>query len=355
MPIHSKQTGHSAVHPTAFKSSTDPETTYGAANVGAEKPWFDTTSGTNLANGWIWKIRNAGNTAWDTLLDLLTALNLKANLASPTFTGDPKAPTPSPGDNDTSIATTAFVAAAVAASGGGDALTANPLSQFASTTSAQLRGVLSDETGTGVAVFATSPTLVTPILGTPTSGTLTNATGLPISTGVSGLGTGVATFLATPSSANLAAALTDETGSGAAVFGTAPTLSNPVVGTQTYGDSSTKGASTAFVQAALATTVDDGNSSTADTIDFSAGNVHKSTLTGNCTYTFTAPPTGSVVILRVVQDGTGSRTVTWPAAVHWPGGTAPTLTTTASKVDVFTFYYDGTTYFGVPSGLNYTA
>jgi len=66
----------------------------------------------------------------------------------------------------------------------------------------------------------TSPTLTTPTLGTPSSGTLTNATGLPISTGVSGLGTGVATFLATPSSANLAAALTDEIGSGSVVFET---------------------------------------------------------------------------------------------------------------------------------------
>ena len=81
--------------------------------------------------------------------------------------------------------------------GVGDALTSNPLSQFAATTSAQLAGVISDETGTGALVFANSPTLVTPALGTPASGTLTNATGLPISTGVSGLGTGVATFLAT--------------------------------------------------------------------------------------------------------------------------------------------------------------
>lgn len=64
----------------------------------------------------------------------------------------------------------------------------------------------------------TSPAFVTPALGTPASGTLTNATGLPISTGVSGLGTGVATFLATPSSANLRAALTDEVGTGAAYF-----------------------------------------------------------------------------------------------------------------------------------------
>lgn len=80
-----------------------------------------------------------------------------------------------------------------------------------------------------------SPTLTTPALGTPSSGTLTNCTGLPVSSGVSGLGSGVATFLATPSSANLAAAVTDETGSGALVFGTSPSLSSPTLTTPVLG------------------------------------------------------------------------------------------------------------------------
>ena len=75
----------------------------------------------------------------------------------------------------------------------------------------------------------TSPTLTTPALGTPSAAVLTNATGLPVSTGVSGLGTGVATFLATPSSANLAAALTDETGSGSVVLATSPTIASPTI------------------------------------------------------------------------------------------------------------------------------
>jgi hypothetical protein len=66
-------------------------------------------------------------------------------------------------------------------------------------------------------------------LGTPASGNLTSCTSLPITTGVSGLGSNVATFLATPSSSNLASAVTDETGSGALVFGTAPTLASPIV------------------------------------------------------------------------------------------------------------------------------
>lgn len=69
-------------------------------------------------------------------------------------------------------------------------------------------------------------------LGTPSSGTLTNATGLPVG-GITGLGTGVATFLATPSSANLLAALTTKTGTGNNVFADGATLTTPTLGVAT--------------------------------------------------------------------------------------------------------------------------
>jgi hypothetical protein len=77
--------------------------------------------------------------------------------------------------------------------------------------------------------------------------------------------------------------------------------------------------------------------------DVTTATMHDVTLTANCTFTFPAAGAGKSFSLRLVQDGTGSRTVTWPGTVKWAGGTAPTLSTAAGAVDTFAFVcFDGT-------------
>ena len=93
-------------------------------------------------------------------------------------------------------------------------------------------------------------------------------------------------------------------------------------------------------------------------IDLNNGNVHSVILTGNATLTFDNPvATGdsSSFTLIVKQDGTGSRTVTWPGSVAWAAATAPTLTTTANKFDVlaFTTVDGGTRWFGFVAGQDF--
>lgn len=83
------------------------------------------------------------------------------------------------------------------------------------------------------------------------------------------------------------------------------------------------------------------------TFDLSAGQIQQVTLGGNRTLAISNEQAGQVFVLRLIQDGTGSRTVTWFSTIKWAGGSAPTLTTTAAKTDVLGFIctaadtYDG--------------
>jgi hypothetical protein len=212
-------------------------------------------------------------------------------------------------------------------------------------------------------------------LGTPSSGTLTSCSGLPISTGVSGLGTGAATFLATPSSANLASMLTDETGSGAAVFATSPTLVTPILGTPTSGNfssgtftwptfnqnttgtaanlsgtpilpsgitlsASTLGGNLTGGDYSLTRTMykDTGwvyyNSTTTAALDYTNGSQQRwaPTASSNPTLSITNwPPSGNLGELLIEGVNLGAAgTITWPT-INWITSTGATTTTFSSN------------------------
>lgn len=100
------------------------------------------------------------------------------------------------------------------------------------------------------------------------------------------------------------------------------------------------------------------NTGTAYTIDLANGSVQALTLTGNATFTFPTVTAGRSFLLVLRQDATGGRTVTWPTVtnpVRWPGGTAPTITSTASRTDLYAFTADGTRWYGRTIAQNYSA
>jgi hypothetical protein len=97
------------------------------------------------------------------------------------------------------------------------------------------------------------------------------------------------------------------------------------------------------------------NTGTAYTVDLANGTLFDLTMTGTpVVWAFPTATAGRQFTLMLKQDATGTRLSTWPAAVRWAGGTAPTLTTTAAKTDVISFLADGTYWLGFVGSLNFT-
>ncbi len=164
---------------------------------------------------------------------------------------------------------------------------------------------------TNVTTFSAGTTGFTP--SSATSGAVTLAGTLAVANG----GTGVAL----------------STGTVSVVLSTSPTLTTPVLTNPTI---------TAYLETAPAIV----NSSTTQTIALASGTVLSYTLTGNCTFTMPTATSGTSFIVKLIQDGTGGRTAVF-TGVKYPGGTAPTITTTATTgTDIISFVCINSIWYG---------
>jgi hypothetical protein len=152
---------------------------------------------------------------------------------------------------------------------------------------------------------------------------------------LSSLGSNVSTFLATPSSANLAAALADETGSGAAVFASGPTIATPTISTPTI-NGYIEGNSDVGVVGASAT------------LSIASSTVITATLTSGTATTFTMPSAaaGKAFTLYLKQPASGAVGSAVFTGVKWPNGGAPVVTELNGVLDIFPFISDGVNWYG---------
>lgn len=298
------------------------------------------------------------------------ALVTKAPLDSPNLTGTPTVPTAAPGTNTDQTASTSFAmvaaANAVAALVAGSPAMLDTLSElasaiggdadFAATTATALGNRLRVDVGTQ-ALTTTQKSNALTNLGIPSVDNTSDAN-KPVSTAqaaadaaVQAVAASDATTKADARQAALVSGTNIRTVNGNTLLGSGDLATGDVTltGTQTLTNKTLTAPSVNGYTEGVTTA----STGTAYTINITTASVQILTLTGNCTYTFPAAVAGKSFLLVQKQDATGSRTATWPAAVKWPSGTAPTLTATANKSDVFGFTCDGTSWYGRVIGSAY--
>ena len=214
------------------------------------------------------------------------------------------------------------------------ASTIDPVKILPGITSAQIVGLSAAQVGSGISASQISG--IAP--GQISSGiTAAQINSLSV-TQVSNLGTGVSNFLQTPSSSNLRAALTDETGTGAAVFESDPSLIRPTLTLPYIGGYTEANFTIASAGASQA-------------LDLTYYTVFIVTLTSATPCTFTMPTGTSAVAgksfsIYLRQPSTGTFTTATFTNVRWAGGTAPTITAALGKMDILSFTSDGVRWYG---------